>query len=157
METLQPVYARTEGLSNNIISKAIRQAFCDLPLTYEFLPETIRKKHGICEYNYAVRQIHFPDSKEALITARKRLVFDEFFLFILNIRLQKEKRAQIANDFPIQTETVIPYLLSHLPYSLTRAQKKCLDEVVSDLKRCSVWYRGTSVPARRLWLFCVWR
>lgn len=135
METLQPVYARTEGLSNNIISKAIRQAFCDLPLTYEFLPETIRKKHGICEYNYAVRQIHFPDSKEALITARKRLVFDEFFLFILNIRLQKEKRAQIANDFPIQTETVIPYLLSHLPYSLTKAQKKCLDEVVSDLKR----------------------
>ncbi len=135
MKTLQPVYGRTEGLSNAMLVKAIRQALENVSLAYEFLPEKIRKKEGVCEYNFALRQIHFPDTMETLTMARKRLVFDEFFLFILNIQRQKEKRAQIPNDFPIQNETVIPYVISHLSYQLTRAQKKCLDEIIGDMKK----------------------
>ena len=134
-KTLQPVYARTEGLSNAVMAKAIRQALENISLAYEFLPEKIRKKEGVCEYNFALRQIHFPDTMETLTIARKRLVFDEFFLFILQIQRQKEKRVQIPNDFPISNDTVIPYVLSHLPYRLTGAQKKCLDEIVCDMKQ----------------------
>lgn len=135
MQTLQPVYARTDGLSNATITKTIRQVISDLSLSYEYLPETIRKQEELCEYNFAIRQIHFPENMENLIMARKRLVFDEFFLFILQMQLQKAKKTLIPNDFPIENETVIPYILSHLPYSLTKAQKKCFDEIVADMKK----------------------
>ena len=135
MKTLQPVYGKTEGLNNQTIVKAVRQVLESLSLAYDYLPESIRKKEGLCEYNFAIRQIHFPDNMEHLITARKRLVFDEFFLFILNIQLQKEKKSTVCNDFPIKNETVVPYILSHLPYDLTKAQKKCLDEIIADMKQ----------------------
>lgn len=141
MQTLQPVYGKTEGLSNQTILKTIRQALDALPLSYDYLPESIRKKERLCEYNFAVSQIHFPDDMQQLILARRRLVFDEFFLFLLNIQFRKEKKGSVHNAFPIQTETVIPYLLSHLPYDLTRAQKKCLDEVTADLKSGCVMQR----------------
>ncbi len=140
-KTLQPVYAKTEGLSSQMIAKTVRQAFLELSMAYEFLPESLRKKEGLCEYNFALRQIHFPDDMECLILARKRLVFDEFFLFLLNMQLQKEKKIQIPNDYPIENETVIPYVLSHLPYQLTKAQKKCLDEVICDMKQETVMQR----------------
>lgn len=140
-KSLQPVYTRTEGLSNSALVKAIRQALDKIPLVYEFLPEPIRIKEGICEYNFALRQIHFPDSIENLAIARRRLVYDEFFIFILNVQRQKEKRTKIANNFPILNETVIPYILSHLPYQLTVAQKKSLDEVICDLKKDTAMQR----------------
>ncbi len=141
MQTLQPVYARTDGLSNQMITKTILQALEEISLSYEYLPEEIRKKEGLCEYNFAIRQIHFPENMESLTIARKRLVFDEFFLFILNMQMQKEKKITIPNDFPIENETVIPYILSHLPYSLTKAQKKCFDEILADMKKGTAMQR----------------
>lgn len=141
MQTMQPVYGRTQGLSNKMIAKAIRQVLNEMTLVYEYLPESIRKKERLCEYNFAIRQIHFPDSMDELILARKRFVFDEFFLLILKIQMQKEKRFVIHNDFPIQNETIIPYVLSHLSYSLTKAQKRCLDEIIDDMKQGVVMQR----------------
>lgn len=141
MESLQPVYSRTEGLSNQIMIKTVKQVLEDISLTYDFLPEEIRKKRNLGEYNFALKQIHFPDNMEQLTFARKRLVYNEFFQFILQMQMQKEKKAEIPNDFPIETETVIPYILSHLPYSLTKAQKKCFDEISADLKKGTAMQR----------------
>lgn len=141
MQTLQPVYSRTEGLSNQIIVKTVKQVLAQMPLTYEYLPEHLRKKRKLGEYNFAIRQIHFPDNMEQLTLARKRLVYDEFFFFILKMQFQKEKREIIPNDFPIHTETVIPYILSHLPYQLTKAQKKCFDEIAGDMKKSTAMQR----------------
>lgn len=141
MESLQPVYSRTEGLSNQLLIKTVRQVLDQLSLTYDFLPEYIRRKRNLGEYNFALRQIHFPDNMENLTFARKRLVYNEFFLFILKMQFQKEKKAEIPNDFPIHRETVIPYILSHLPYSLTKAQKKCFDEISADLKKGTAMQR----------------
>jgi len=124
-----------------MIGKAIQTAFETLSLSYEYLPESIRKEEELCEYNYALRQIHFPETMENLIVARRRLVFDEFFLFILQIQIQKEQKVKIPNDYPIQNETVVPYLLSHLPYELTKAQKKCLDEITDDMKKGTAMQR----------------
>ena len=140
-KTLQPVYGKTEGLSNQIIAKTIRQALKELPLSYDYLPDQIRRNAGLCEYNFAIHQVHFPETAEQLIEARKRLVFDEFFLFVLQIQLQKGKKSWIENDFPIETETVIPYIISHLPYRLTKAQKNCLDEIIADLKKGTAMQR----------------
>lgn len=133
-KTLQPVYASTEGLSSQAIAKAIRQALSELLPVSEYLPGPVIKKEGFCDYSYALSQIHFPEDMESLTRARTRLVFDEFFLFLLQMHFQKEKRERIQNDYPIQNETVIPYLLSHLPYSLTNAQKRCLDEITAGMK-----------------------
>ncbi len=133
--TLQPVYAQTEGLSSKMIAKTMKKAFEELPAFEDGLPDAIRKKEELCEYHVAIRQIHFPNDMEHLMEARRRLVFDEFFFFLLHIQMWKEKKEAALNHFPIETETVIPYLLSHLPYQLTRAQKRCLDEVICDLKK----------------------
>lgn len=140
-KTLQPVYAKTEGLSNQMILKSIRQALEALPSAQDCLPESIRKKNGLCKYSDALYQIHFPDDMERLTAARKRLVYDEFFQFLLHVQMQKEKKRAIPNHFPIENETVIPYVLSHLPYDLTKAQKKCLDEIVADMKKGVVMQR----------------
>ncbi len=89
MQTLQPVYGKTEGLSNQMLIKTIHQVLENLSLSYDYLPESIRKKEGLCEYNFAIRQIHFPDNMEQLIIARKRLVFDEFFLFYFDKKIKE--------------------------------------------------------------------
>ena len=73
-----PVYTLTNGLSNNLVTKTVRAALGDEHLFMDYLPHAIREKYGLCEYNYAIRQIHFPEDMETLITARRRLVFDEF-------------------------------------------------------------------------------
>lgn len=141
MQALQPVYSRTEGLSNSFLIKTVKQVLEELSLTYDFLPESIRKKRELGEYNFALQQIHFPDNMEQLTFARRRLVYDEFFQFILKMQMHKGKKEEIVNDFPIQRETVIPYILSHLPYSLTKAQKKCFDEILVDLKKKTAMQR----------------
>ncbi len=141
METLQPVYALTEGLSNQLMIKTVKGALEQLSLTYEHLPAYIRKKRQLGEYNFALRQIHFPDNMEQLAFARRRLVYDEFFFFILQMQIQKEKKVALSNDFPIHTETVIPYILAHLPYRLTKAQKKCFDEIAADMKKGTAMQR----------------
>ena len=65
----------------------------------DFLPADIRQEYQLCEYNYAMKQIHFPDTMDSLIAARHRLVFDEFFLFIMGMQYQKEKRGRQENPF----------------------------------------------------------
>ena len=64
LHTLQPVYGLTSGLSNNMVMKAMKQALDGLDLTRETLPDSLRLKYGLAEYNYAVRGIHFPEDKE---------------------------------------------------------------------------------------------
>lgn len=86
IHTLQPVYGLTAGLSNNVVAKAMHQALSQLDLTRETLPDELRLKYGLAEYNYVIRGIHFPEDKEVFYHARERLVFEEFLEFILSIR-----------------------------------------------------------------------
>ena len=73
-----------------------------LDLKQEILPENIRTKYHLAEYNYAVRGIHFPKDKEEYYYARERLVFEEFLLFILSLRQLKEKKERTENAFTLQ-------------------------------------------------------
>ena len=90
LDTMQPIYGLTAGLSNKTVSKAVRQALDERDLNPEYLPEEIRMDQELAEYNFALRTIHFPVKWEDLLLARRRLVFDEFFLFILSLRQMKE-------------------------------------------------------------------
>ena len=132
-DVLFPVYSLTTGVSNHLITRAVRQALAEKDLLQDYLPVDIRKRYTLCEYNYAVKQIHFPDSFDTLIDARKRLVFDEFFLFILGMQYQKEQKKRESNEFSFQKPDIISDCIKKLPYELTGAQKRALDDVIYDM------------------------
>ena len=131
--SLQPVYALTAGLTNNLYKKTLRQVIAeDIPLT-EYLPEAVRKEYDFKDYGKAVATMHFPADMDTLANARRRLVFDEFFLFVLSMRLQKEQGQNIENQFPLQTEHLLAPLYEKLPYELTKSQRRVMDEIQTDL------------------------
>jgi len=133
-ERFLPVYTVPKGLSNNQMQKMMRTALEQDILFPEYLPDDLREKYQLCEYNYAIKQIHFPDNMDAVITARKRLVFDELFLFVLNLQYQKERKEKDANGFSFSDDTFIEELMGKLPYQLTGAQMRVLQEVKRDMR-----------------------
>ena len=140
-DMLFPVYSLTGGVSNNLMIKTIRQALAEKDMLYDYLPTDVREKYALCEYNYAVKQIHFPDSFDTLIEARKRLVFDEFFLFILGMQYQKEQKKRESNAFSFREPEIIEACIGKLPYELTGAQKRALDDVIRDMQSPYVMQR----------------
>jgi len=129
-----PVYTLTSGITNNLMIKTMRQALDEEELLTDFLPGEIRTRRKLCEYNYAVKQIHFPDTMERLIEARKRLVFDEFFLFIMGMQYQKEKRTRQENRFVMEHPEFVEDLIQKLPYELTGAQRRALHDVTENMQ-----------------------
>lgn len=140
-DMLFPVYSLTGGVSNNLMIKTIRQALAEKDMLYDYLPTDVREKYVLCEYNYAIKQIHFPDSFDTLIEARKRLVFDEFFLFILGMQYQKEQKKRESNAFSFREPEIIEECIEKLPYELTGAQKRALDDVIRDMQSPYVMQR----------------
>ena len=104
-----------------------------MDLIADYIPVDVRKRYGLCEYNYALKQIHFPDSMENLIEARRCLVFHEFFLFIMGIQYQKEKKAKDLNGFSFIKDSFVENCIKQLPYPLTNAQKKALNDIENDM------------------------
>ncbi|MGN0421575.1 MAG: ATP-dependent DNA helicase RecG [Lachnospiraceae bacterium] len=133
LNTLQPIYGLTAGLSNNVVSKAVKQALDGLDLTREFLPDKIRMRYGLAEYNFAIRGIHFPEDKEVFYHARERLVFDEFLAFILILRKLKDKNEKLENEYVISKKPEVEEFIRRLPYRLTNAQRKVWEEIASDM------------------------
>lgn len=140
-QSFLPVYGLTGGVSNNLITKTVRSILGEERLFLDYLPREIRDAHELCEYNYAIRQIHFPSDMDTLVTARRRLVFDEFFLFLLCMEYQKEKRVRDENAFEFQTDTFVEDLIGKLPYELTGAQKRALLDVHKDMRGAYVMQR----------------
>ena len=130
---LLPIYSLSFGLTNHAVKKAVTQALEEKQLFSEYLPDEIRKKYDFIPYEEALKQIHFPDSMENLITARRRLVFDEFFFFLLNMRMQKEITQKEKNTFTFLDDSFVKNLTKKLPYPLTNAQKNTLEEIRADL------------------------
>ena len=133
MHSMQPVYGQTRGLGNKAIVKAVTQALELRQMEREYMPEPLRSKYELAEYNYAIEHIHFPDHEKQLLFARKRLVFDEFFFFIMTVRKLKERRRNKESRCIIGPAEEAGKLLQRLPYELTEAQMRTLREVYRDL------------------------
>lgn len=133
-DSMQPIYGQTKGLGNKAIVRAVAQALEQRQLEREYLPPSLREKYELAEYNYAIEHIHFPSSRQELLFARKRLVFDEFFFFLLAVRRLKEKRQDCRSSFVMSHASQVDHLIEALPYSLTEAQNKVLKEVSRDLE-----------------------
>ena len=141
LNTLQPIYGLTAGLSNNTVMKAVKQALEGLNLSKESFPEELRLKYQLAEYNYAVRGIHFPEDKEVFYHARKRLVFEEFLSFILSLRKLKTSNERMSNEYVMEEHPAVKELIRKLPYQLTNAQTKVWREISENMKSDTVMSR----------------
>lgn len=130
--TRQPVYPLTEGLSNKLVSKAMRQALPLMQQMEETLPEPVVSSFHLMPVSAAVCQMHFPESEETLRQAANRMVFDEFFFYLASMELIKDRQNYQENHYPIPYTEDIEDFICGLPFTLTNAQKRVIDEVKAD-------------------------
>ncbi len=158
-----PRYGLTQGLTNQAVTKAVRQCFEKVGLPDEILPDEILKQYALRGYGESLYQIHFPTNTESLIDARKRLVFQEFLFFLLQIRNWKEQVEELPNENPMLEVADTKRLEEALPYALTNAQKRTWGEIQADLSGSSVMNRlvqgdvgsGKTIVAFLALLMCV--
>lgn len=136
---LSPVYPLTKGLNNNTIKKALKTLLDDSKLNKdyfkEYLPQRIIDERKLCDLSFAFNHIHFPTKMEDMQEARKRLVYDEFFLFSLAMLSNKDKKVREGRiELKGVQETVLDSFIKKLPFKLTNDQKQALDDIVNDLK-----------------------
>lgn len=134
LNSMQPIYALTAGVTNNLVTKMVREVLEQLELEKDYLPEEIRIKEHLAEYNFAVSQIHFPENQENYLTARNRLAFDEFLLFILALQHLKERTETEENHYRMKEVWKTEEVIESLPYQLTKAQQNVWYEIERDLK-----------------------
>lgn len=132
-DVLQPIYPLTNGVTNNLLSKTVKAILEKIDLTGDFLPSTIRKENDLVDYRFAVKQIHFPKDKEEMLRARKRIVFNEFFLFTLALTYMKEEKSKKISKIPYDRGSISDALIEGLPYELTNAQKRAWNEIMKDM------------------------
>ncbi len=135
-----PIYPLTAGLNNAALLRAVRQALaiCDPP--EEIIPGSVRRQYGILPAERAYYAIHEPASMEEAELAKKRLVFEEFFIFSAGLSLMRASRAG-KTAMPYENLDLKPFFAA-LPFELTGAQKRAIGEIRSDV--------GRGVPMNRL-------
>ena len=131
--TYQPVYPLFQGMKNKQMRSLIDQALEGIPAFDDYIPEAERSRLGLSSKDDAVRGIHHPESREQLGKARARLIFDEFFEFILGIRKKKIENEAMINERPMKPSSLPEELIEKLPYSLTKAQLRAWKEIRRDL------------------------
>ena len=129
---IMPIYPLTAGVSQSMLYKAVEQglAACvdELP---DILPEDVRLVYQLCHTRFAYENIHFPTDDEALSAARRRLAFEELFLLALGLKLLRERRTFVAGK-QCKKVDLLPFF-SSLPFSLTGAQCRAIDDIARDL------------------------
>ena len=126
-----PIYPLTAGLTNGAMLKAVRQALavCDVPA--EILPESVRQTYGILPAERAYYAIHEPSSMAEAEMAKKRLIFEEFFVFSAGLALMRASRAKkLAEAY---TNVNLQPFLDSLPFRLTGAQRRAIEDILADL------------------------
>ncbi|MCM1002794.1 MAG: ATP-dependent DNA helicase RecG [Candidatus Gastranaerophilales bacterium] len=131
-----PIYPLSENLSIKTLRKAINSVLETYSEEIEtVLPEFLLKKYNIMEKREALRQIHFPDTKEKLDIARFSLVFEEFFLIQLKLALLREENNKNLASIPleIKKDGLVMNFINSLPFKLTGAQQRAVNEILADL------------------------
>ena len=140
-DTLQPIYPLVTGLTNHAVMKAVRQVLEECDVGEGILPKDIVREYQLSDYRRAIYGIHFPKDKEEFYHARKRLVFEEFMLFILSLRMLKESEERVLNPYCFRKQPQIEKFLNSLPFELTDAQKTVWREIKNDMAGIHVMSR----------------
>ena len=130
---VMPIYPLTAGLTNAAMLKTVRQALavCDPPA--EIIPESVRRAYGILPAEGAYYAIHEPKDMAEAELARKRLIFEEFFVFSAGLALMRASRAEKKCP-PYENLEMEPFFAA-LPFELTGAQKRAIGEILRDMGR----------------------
>ena len=139
--SLQPVYPLTEGLSNKMVTKAVKNA---LPMTAcleDRIPEKIREHFSLLSLEKAITGVHFPQNMDELMECRDRLVFDEFFWFLVQMRQMREQTMKAANHFVIKDFRITEEFVQKLPFALTKGQLEAVESIKQDLSGSTVMNR----------------
>jgi len=135
-----PIYPLTAGLTNAAMLKAVRQAMAICEVPDEIIPEPVRREYGILPAERAYIAIHEPQSMAEAEMAKRRLVFEEFFVFSAGLSLMRSSRAEKKTEPYSDLDMTAFY--QKLPFRLTDAQQRAVDEVLSDF--------ASGVPMNRL-------
>ena len=139
--TLRPVYPLTEGLSSRMVQLNVQDAIARaLPGLPDPIPDAVRAKYGLIGFRQAVQEIHFPESREQMETARDRLAFEELLRLTLALKFLKG-RGREKTKVRVQRPDLKPFVKS-LPFPLTGAQKRVIAEILRDM--------ASSYPMNRL-------
>lgn len=134
IQVMQPIYGLTSGLSNHAVIKAVKQALEGKRMEKEYLPEVVRKTYQLDSFSSVLEQIHFPKDMETYKNARRQVVFEEFFTFVLALRMLKEENIRTKNHFVMKPVAETEDFIAALPYCLTNAQRKVWQEIQKDLQ-----------------------
>ena len=128
-----PIYPLTAGVSQLILSRSIRQGLdACADILPDALPDEVRQAHQLCRIGYAYENIHFPESPEALDLARRRLAFEELFLFTIGLKRLRNRRETVS--VPPCGEVDMAAFYQALPFTLTDAQRRCIEEAIGDMR-----------------------
>ncbi len=129
-----PVYHTVKNIKNNTLRKYIKTLLETVSYPDE-LPKVFQEKYHLCSLKQALWYIHFPESNEELLMARRRLIFEELFEFMFKMMYLK-KRSEHGEGIPKEfDEKKLSFLIQNLPFSLTNDQQKALNECLEDLKK----------------------
>jgi ATP-dependent DNA helicase RecG len=142
IDKIVPIYPSVNGLSQKIWRKLIGEVLEQLRgQLQECLPFWIRKEYLLCECNFAIENIHFPQTQERFFQARRRLVFEEFFLLQLGLLLMKQTLQEGKEGIVLQKEYAVEEFEKMLPFTMTNAQKNVLEEIKKDMIKGKVMNR----------------
>lgn len=130
---IHPIYSATEKLNSKAIGKVVKTAFDSLPPFDETLDTDFRLKYGLASLDFAIRQIHFPESFENLEKARYRLIFEELLILQLGLlKLKSKKKNETAIHI---NKNYTKEFYSLLPFAPTNAQKRAISECIEDMSK----------------------
>lgn len=140
LNTLLPVYPVTEGLSQNAVRKACKYAIENTKIV-DYLPSDVKKRYGLLSLKEGFAGIHNPSSEEGVTDALKRMIFDEFLFFFINLRSLKNKDFVSAPGAIINKSETADTIIKSLPFEMTTDQVNAYDEICKDLSGGKIMQR----------------
>ncbi len=130
---LLPVYRLSEGLTPKLIAQNMQDVLAESATMQDPLPDEIRVQQRLCTLGFALRNIHNPRDYVSLAAAKRRLIFDEFFVFALGLALTRQK--SVSHGAPVCDAADLSPLTAQLPYALTGAQRRAIAQIRADMAR----------------------
>ena len=138
---IMPIYPLTFGVTNKEIISIIKSVLSNKELTIkEYLPKYIIDKYKLCSIDYAIRNIHLPSNKESFKVALYRIIFEEFLILQLGLFMFKNGVTEVEG-IKFEENEKLKDIIKSLPFKLTKAQNRALNEIIEDMKSSKVMNR----------------
>lgn len=131
---IEPVYHTIKGLKNNQIGSYINSALEEISNIEDFIPEYLKDKYQFISKEEALKIIHTPKNIEEVKKAKLRLIYEEFFIFMLKINYLKNKNKEVLGTAKTFDEKKVNTFIKNLPFSLTEDQITAVEDCLNDLK-----------------------